>query len=548
MSLGGVTPGLYVARDRARRFGSLLQRIAQDRRLAYGSERTGMATLGNEGARLLETLLAEARESVADVLAARLRDRERGYMDLPFVAMAEGLVERAQAALELERQRAARAVPEAPAQAGVLELVEDALRRADAFCATYDEKRPVAHPHATDLARLLERVERHARLARLARSEVPTATPPAAAGPRAPEVPTAADALEDLLRAVRALLPGEPGPWQVLRGGPGEPLRLCLGRELPGAVPLPPPERVARALRVLGHVQQVAVTLHARAAAPAPSRAGPAGRRDWGALAPEASAPPAASTPATASAASRAGPGAAPAPMSATLSAPEEPQACWAEVALPDPAAGSTALAAEAGAGQDARLSPEAERAVRALVAAPPLPAAGAPPPQRTVALLGLLRALDGELMRVLLPRLAAGSLRAAAGALPREASRKAPLRHDVLEALARALPGLPPSRVEDLVEDLARGKAGRKRCTAADLALLLALFGRPWTAGGFKSEPALTLAPWQSADVEAALHEAHTVGEVRRALEGGSGVEAEAVGRLERALVALLGRLGRLA
>lgn len=57
-----------------------------------------------------------------------------------------------------------------------------------------------------------------------------------------------------------------------------------------------------------------------------------------------------------------------------------------------------------------------------------------------------------------------------------------------------------------------------------------------------------LALAPWQAPDVEAALGEARAVAEVRQALEGGSGVECAAVARLERALVALLGRLGRLA
>lgn len=520
MSPAGAPTGLYVARDRARRFSNMMRRAEQDRRLAYGSERTGMATLGNEGLTLLEALVREAQASVDDVLAGRLRDRERGYMDPSFVAMAEGLLDRATTALVLERQRVARAVPEAAAQAGVLELLEDGLRRVDAFCATYDEKRPVAALHATDLARVLERIERHARLARMATGSAPTATPPAPSGARAPEVSTAADALEDLLRAARAVVPEEPGPWQVIRGGPGEPLRLRMGRLPAGGTARDVPPRVERALRVLQKAQPVTVELRA----PQPTAAAPAppARRDWGALAPEPAAPAGGEE--------------------------EGPAVCGVEVCLPDPSAGSTELSAEAGAGSEARLSPDADRAVRALMAAPPLPEAGAPPPQRTVALLGLLKALDAELTRVLIPRLQSGTLRAAAEALPREASRKAPLRHDVLEALARTLPGVAASRVEDLVEDLVRAKAGRKRCTAADLALLLALFGRAWTAGGFKAEPVLALAPWQAADVEAALGEARTVAEVRQALEGGSGVECAAVARLERALVALLGRLGRLA
>ena len=225
----------------------------------------------------------------------------------------------------------------------------------------------------------------------------------------------------------------------------------------------------------------------------------------------------------------------------------DEPTVTQVVLRLPDPAAGGTALAAVAGAGGDARLSPEAERAVRALLAAPPMPASGVAPPVRTVALLGLLKTFDAELVRALLPRLADGALREAARHVPREDSRKAPVRRDVVTALEAALPGFPTGRLEDVLADVAAGKAGRKRCVPADVAVLLMLFGRTFVVGGFKAERALRVDPWNETDVLAAAKDLLEVADVRRDLEGGRGADAAALTRLERATVALLGRLGRL-
>ena len=496
----------YVARDRARRFAFRLAQAAQERSLAYRGDAVGMSSLRNEALTLLQEVEKDVETSVADVLAARVRDRERAYMDIPFTVMAEGVGARARLALTLERARTARTVPEAPSQEEVLALLAAAQRRVDAFCGAYDEKKPLATARAVDLARLLHLVERDAAWERTLRPPPPG---PAPFDAPPPEVKSDPDALDDLLRAARAALPSEAGPWHVLRGRASEPFALTLGTDAADLVDVAPPPRLERAARVLAFLHPV----HVRCRGRIPEK--PA-RRDWGA-APEGAAP---ST---------------------------EPVPTCVVLNLPDPAAGGTQLAAVAGAGDAARLSPEAEKAVRTLLAAPPMPAAGAVPPARTVALLGLLKAFDADLTRALLPRLSTPGLRSAALAVPREDSRKAPVRKDVLAALEAALPGFPGNRVEDVVADVATGKAGRRRCNPLDAVVLLLLFGRTFVVGGYKADRALPLEPWGDEDVLAAARDLLDVAAIRRDLEAGRGADASALTRMERAVVALLGRLGRL-
>lgn len=502
----------YVARDRARRIAHLLGQAAQERRLAYRGDEVGMASLRNEALSLLATAEQEISATIEDVLASRVRDRERAYMDIPFTVMAEAVRDRVRLALRLERARAARGAPETAAQEHVLALLAAADRRLTAFCAAYDEKRPLALPRATDVARLLHLVEADAAWERHLR-------PPAGAAPfdaPPPELLSQADALDDLLRAARATVPGAAGPWRLARGQAGGPLALTLGGpDAPDLVDLPVPPRLERAARVLSFVTPTSVSCRGRVPA-RPTRA------DWG-------AEPAAAQAAAAGAAA-------------------EPEPVLVTLRLPDPASGGTTLAASAGAGADARLSPEAERAVRALLAAPPLPEAGTAPPARTIALLGVLKAFDAELLRVLLPRLSSGALREAAQALPREDTRKAPVRRDLVAALEAALPGFPAGRLEEVVDDVAHGKAGRKRCVPLDAVVLLSVFGRSLLVGGFKGARALRLEPWTDDDVLAACRDLLDLAQVRRDLDAGKGVEAPALTRLERAAVALLGRLGRLA
>ena len=93
----------YVARDRARRFAFHLAQAAQERRLAYRGDAVGMTSLRNEALGLLENVDKDVATSVDDVLAGRVRDRERGYLDVPFTVMAEGVGQRVRLALALER-------------------------------------------------------------------------------------------------------------------------------------------------------------------------------------------------------------------------------------------------------------------------------------------------------------------------------------------------------------------------------------------------------------------------------------------------------------
>jgi hypothetical protein len=500
-----VAEDFYVARDRARRFAFRLAQALQERSLAYRGDAVGMSSLQNEALLLLAEVEKDVETSVADVLAARVRDRERAYMDIPFTVMAESVGARTRLALTLERARTAKTVPESQVQEEVLALLAAAQRRIDAFCAAYDEKKPLASARATDLARLLHLVERDAAWERTLRppaGPAPFDTPP-------PEAKSDPEALDDLLRAARAAVPADPGPWHVARGRASEPFTLALGSDAPDLVDLPAPGRLERAARVLAFLHPVEVRCRGRVPAK------PA-RRDWGAE--PAGAPP-----------------------------PTEPVPTFVVVRLPDPAAGGTQLAAVAGAGDAARLSPEAEKAVRALLSAPPMPAAGVVPPARTVALLGLLKAFDVELTRALLPRLSQPGLKTAALDVPREDSRKAQVRKDVLTALEAALPGFPTGRVEDVVTDVAAGKVGRKRCNPLDAVVLLLVFGRAYVVGGYKAQRALRLEPWTDDDVLAAAHDLLEVAGIRRDLEAGRGADATALTRMERAVVALLGRLGRL-
>jgi hypothetical protein len=496
-----------------------LGQAAQERRLAYRGSDVGMVSLTNEALKLLDAVVADAAATVTAVLEGRLRDRERGYLDVPFTVMAEAVAERAELAARLERARVGGHAPERETQAAVLALLDGALERIEGFCGVYDEKRPVASPRTTDLARVLARVERDAALARTARGPLG-----AVSDAPLPEVTTAADALEDLLRAARAALPLAPGPWRVTRGRAGAPLVLALGEARAGDADVPLPPRLERALRVLAFVHPVQVVARGRGAAPSvPAAPAAPTRRDWGAEP------------------------AAPAAAPSTAPSPVEPTITCLEVRLPDPAAGSTEVAAASGAGAAARLSPAAEKAVRALLAAPPLPDAGAAPPQRTIALLGLLKAFDDELARVLIPRLSRGALKAAAAALPRQDSRKAHLKPELVAALTAELAGLAVARLEDLVEDLVRGKAGRRRANAEDAALLLALFARTFVVGGWKAEPALDVAPLTEAEARSLAGDLVQVADVRRRLEAGAGIDAASLTRLERAAVSALGHLGRL-
>ena len=495
-------PELFVARDRARRFARYIREALQERKLHYRGAEVGMASLVDEADAALAAVLEDAHKTIDDLLHERVRDRERGYMELPLVVVTEGLVERVDLARRMDRARTAGSVADREARGAVLTLLDDVLQRIDAYCGTYDEKRPLGLPRRTDLAHLLEKLEQHAAWEH---TLVQRAAPRGPAFDRTPaDVQSDPAGLEDLLRALRAALPDTPGPWHVEAAGPDRPLALSLGTASADAQDVPPPDRVARARDVLAFVHAVEVTCHGRAAT-----------ASGGLLTPEAAA-------------------------GVRLEA--------VRVTLPDEAAVHMERSVTDAAGEGGALDPEHEKAVRALLEAPPLPAAGPPPPARLVALMGVLRALDQVLLDRLLPRAQTGQVRVAASRLPRESTRKAPLVRSVTAQLETAFRGFPTHRAGDVATAAADGKLAARHMTAADTAVLLVLLGRRWNAGGRPIERAVDLPPLTDEEVEAVVQDLFTIAAIRRDLEAGRAVEAARMTRLEQALVGVLGRLGRVA
>jgi hypothetical protein len=489
-------PELFVARDRARRFARYIRDALQERRLHYRGAEVGMESLTQEADEALSAVLADIGQTVRDLLAHRLRDRERGYMEMPLVTAAEAIADRVDGARRLDRAQARGGGGAREIRAAVLGLLDAALLRLEAYVGGYDGKRPLGPSRSTDVAHLLAGVEAdHAwRAASAAVGELP----PAFDRPPAP-IRSDPAGLDDVLRAARAAVPGAAGPWRVEPAGPGQPLRLSLGTSSGGAQAVDPPGRLARAVEVLAFLHPVAVRCAGVPAAPGA-----------GLLSPEAEG------------------------------ADDLVEALTIELA--DEAAGTLALSVAAAAGGEAQLDADAEAAVRALMQSPPLPDAGPPPPQRLVALMGLLRSLDRALERTVVARAATNACRVAASRLPRESTRKAPIRRRLVAELERRFADLPAHRLEPVAQDVAGGRVASRLANAADAAVLLALFAR--AQGG---RPALDLAPLDAAAIDALIDDLGAIAAVRRDLERGGSVEAARITRLEQASIATLGRLGRL-
>lgn len=485
---------LFVARDRARRFSRYIRAALQERRLHYRGAAVGMESLTSEADEALAAVVADVEGTVGDVLEGRLRDRERGYMEMPLVTAAEAVAERVGIARRLDSHQAAGGDGARAVRAAVLHLLDESLQRLEAYCGAYDAKRPAGLPRAADLAHLLAEVER----TNAWRTAASPPTGPAADRTLAP-IRSDPHVLDDVLRAARAAVASAPGPWRVEPAGPGRPLRLSLGSASAGAVALDVPARLARALQVLSFLHPSGVTCQG-------VPGGPAG---------------------------------------GLLSTDAGPSADRVEVVsleLADEAAGGVELSLAAAAGGDAKLHPDDEAAVRALVQAPPLAERGPPPPQRLVALMGLLRALDAALARTLASRASTNACRVAASRMPREATRKAPLARRFVADLAAAFPDLPVHRLEAVAADAAAARITARHARAADAAALLALLGR-----GPPARRALALDPLDARDVDALIEGLCAVAAVRRDLERAADVEPARITRLEQASVAALGRLGRL-
>ena len=495
-----IQPELFVARDRARRFHRRIADARSERNLAYKGAAVGMETLVDRAEKDLKTALEDLRQTVADIEAGRIRDRERGYMEMPLVVMAEGLLDRVDLARRMDRAREQGGVPRREAGVAVIALLDDALQRIEAYCGAYDEKRPLGLTRSTDLAHALETVERVVdwdrmltdpqREVREAYDQVP------------PDVESEPSGLADVLSAARAAVPTAQGPWRVRPAGAGAPLTLSLGAPSDDAQVVPPPERLARALEVLAFARPVQVAC-----------LGQPGESSAGLLSDDTTAEP-------------------------TIEA--------LELRIADDTAGKLAEGMEATAGSDATLLPEHEKAVRALLDAPPVPADGPPPPARLVALMGVLKAIDDALVERVMPRAQRNTAMVAARGLPREKSRKAPLVKNVTVQLQQLYPQLPMHRVEEIASAVAQSKLAARHMDAGGAAVLVALLGRAWNAGGRDIPDILKLIPLTEDEVSSLVDELVTLGGVRKDLEAGREVPAARIAAMEEAAMAILGRLGR--
>ncbi|MGE0190620.1 MAG: hypothetical protein AB7T63_01135 [Planctomycetota bacterium] len=492
-------PELFVARDRARRFARRLRDTATERRLAYRGADVGMASLVNEAEATLTPLLEDIRTTIADIEAGRIRDRERGYMEVPLVVASAAVAERVELAQRLDRALSRSGVPAREGRTAVLELLDAALARLDAYSGSYDAKEPVGPPVAHDLGHRLATIEADATWRR--RLAGATVADGPATDRRAPHVLAPPHALDDLLRAVRRTVPLVPGPWHVSTDEDEGLVTLALGAGPEGLEALALPGDIENAKGVLGFRVATDVQLYGRAAP-----------RTGGLLTPAAAGD----------------------------------DVRGVRVVLPLPTATPGGADLEAAAGPDAQLSPAARTALEALGRAPAPGPDGTPPPARLVAWMGLFAALDQELKRVVLARARSNSVRVISGRLPRESTRKAPLKAAVLDTLGRAFDGLAVDRADAIADELAAGKPATSRAQVADAAIVLALVGRTWDVAGVHLPRALVMDPLDDREVQALVHDLLTVARARRALESGAGLDRANVREMERALVGALGRLGR--
>lgn len=497
-------PELFVARDRARAFTRWIREALSERRLGYQGDRVGMETLVDRADEKLTRTLAGIADTQAALDAGRIRDRERGYMEVPLLVAAHTVALCVSAARRIERARSLGQTAGRDAERGVLDLLEQALARLDRFCAAYDEKQPVGPKQLASLERILTQIETAHRLEHPLPGGSETVLPFDRTPPRLRSDPSV---LDDLLRAVRAELGGRATRWSVEPATPEAPLRLAIGEAGNAEVPLEVPPAVARAAAVLAHLHRVDV--HAFGSPGAPAEEG-------GLLTGE------------------------------TEPAPDT--YARFEIALADEAARGLDAVLAAVAGPEAALTPDAESAVRALLDAPPVPDEGLPSPLRMVALLGVLRALDAAIVRTLLPRAKTPHCRVAASQVPREKTRKAPVRRDLLLVLEDTFLDFPSHRVDPVATLAADGKLGNKQGTAADAAVLLAVLGRSWRFAGQDIRAAMDLAPLEAGDVEELIGLLGEIAPIRKDLEAGAAVDAVRLTTLERACIGVLGRIGRLA
>jgi hypothetical protein len=150
------------------------------------------------------------------------------------------------------------------------------------------------------------------------------------------------------------------------------------------------------------------------------------------------------------------------------------------------------------------------------------------------------------ECERVLAPMREGSAPRAVAAVVPREASRKAPVRREVVAAVRAAVPEFPVHRIDDVLDAVARGKATAAHLRPPDAAVGFAFFGRRWPAAGGFGDRALGLGDWTDEDVVATVEDLLALHAIEQALERGRDPGPDWPARLEAAAFALLERLAR--
>ncbi len=490
-------PEFFVTKDRAKRIAFRLVGIAKERSLFYAGERVGMTSFAESVPALLE-VEADLQSTIDAVLRGRLRDRERGETEIPLVVALESALERVARARGIEERRRASRIDVSWAQRKLLGLLADASQRLDAFVRLYDDRRIVPLPAAVDLTHVLLRVEDDAVCDRLPS----TATEPPGLRARpvdrmAPTLTSCADALEDLLRAARAEVPAAAPPWRLERASPTAPIELSIGERTATKddavdateddAELPSPfasdlreERTARARAVLRFAHDVLV------------------ERTKG----------------------------------------KDGETVGLHLTLAD----RVAEAVGARVRPDVALAPAIDGAVRAyLSAAAKFPDTTAP--ERMIGAMGVFRAIDAELARVISPSLSDPGARLAAQRIPRESSRKAPVRREVIATLEEAIPGFPGHRVGDVLDAIAAGKPERDTVKPPDVAVVLALLGRRWPKAAGFGERVLPLGALTDADVTSMVVDVVELAAVRSALDRGRDPGPGWDARFEAAAFRLLGR-----
>jgi hypothetical protein len=368
--------------------------------------------------------------------------------------------------------------------------------------ARAEDERILPIPESTDVTHVLLRVEEDAAVDRLPSAPTePHGLRTRPADRAAPQLMTCVDPLEDLLRAARAELPALPPPWRVVRTSPTSPLVLSLG--VGGPDDAAPAETATPTGALLGpdpREAREARTDRAAAVLSFATRARVARTRD------------------------------------------AEGRTTGVHVTLAD----ATASAVGERVQTDVPLNPLVDAAVRAYVVAvakePDLMA-----PTRLLAVMGVWKAVEFELGGCSGPRSSGSEARVTAAAVPRESSRKAPVRREVIAALEAAIPGFPGHRVTEIVDGLSEGKPGKDAARPPDAAVVLAILGRRWPVARGFGDRALPLGSWTDEDVLGAVRDVIDLAAFRQALDRGRDPGPDGAGRFETAAFGLLRRLARI-